>query len=194
MCRVAGLAAQARVNTDRRPVVAREHLSLGARSMTLVAQRLSPIRAQLHPPVTVPHGRQREPLHADVLERPPVVEGERGPDRLLVATGHGLALAVRWQRLALAVEGVAGEARHRWQRRVRRFDESPWALAIERGDEVADAALEVHGVAAQAIVHQLLVRVVLGIHENGRVGRPVRSAGPLRVLLTVTGGAALYER
>ena len=61
-------------------------------------------------------------------------------------------------------------------------------------DELGDPALEVHRVAAQAVVHQLLARVVLGVHEQTRVRRAVRPALPVRVLLAVAGGAALDER
>src|SRR5574340_453681 len=80
------------------------------------------------------------------------------------------------------------------QFRVGRAHEGPRPLAIDRRDEIADPPLEVHGVAAQAVVGELLLPVLLGVEEDRRVGRAVRAASPVCELTPMAGGAAADHR
>ena len=61
---------------------------------------------------------------------------------------------------------VTGEAWHRGLIRQLRVSQLPWTLLVDRGDEIADAALEMHGVAAQAVVHQERLTVVIFVEKD----------------------------
>ena len=45
-------------------------------------------------------------------------------------------------------------------------EQTPWSLLVQWRDEIADAALEVHGVASQAIVHEEGLRVMVFAQED----------------------------
>ena len=83
-----------------------------------------------------------------------------------------------FEEVAGTVHGVAGEAGD--GRPVRKFGaaEIPGALVGEGFDEVADAAIEVGAVAAEAIVHEVASLVVLLVEEDGLVSDGVRAGGP----------------
>ena len=51
----------------------------------------------------------------------------------------------------------------------------PRSLLVDRRYKIANAALEVHGVAAQTIVHQQSLEIVIRIEEDLRVGCAVRT-------------------
>ena len=88
---------------------------------------------------------------------------------------------------------MAAQARDR--RLVRQFgpQQTPRTLGIHRRHQVTDAAFEMHAVAAQAIVHQQTLPVVLFIQKQPPVGRAVRPRLPLGELLPVARAAALHQ-
>ena len=67
-------------------------------------------------------------------------------------------------------------------------------VVFMRLHHVADGAVEVHAVAAEAIVHQVLLRVLHGIGEDLLVGGAVRAGVPGCVLLLVAVLAVGYHR
>src|ERR1039457_1838120 len=97
------------------------------------------------------------------------------------------------QQLSLAVHLVAAQARDR--RLVRQFgpQQTPRTAGIERRHQVANAAFEMHAVAAQAIVHQQALPVVLFVQKQPPVSGAVRSRLPLGELLPVARAAALHQ-
>jgi hypothetical protein len=78
------------------------------------------------------------------------------------------------------VTGYAGDYRLFRQLRV---TQSPRPCGVERRDQVTYPAVEVHGMAAQAIVHQMLVMIVAVVQKNLFVSGGVWPRGPIRILL-----------
>ena len=74
-----------------------------------------------------------------------------------------------------------------------RGHEAPRTVGIERGHQVANAAFEVHAVAAQAIVHQGLLAIVLLVEKDALVSGAVRARLPLRELLLMAAAAAVHH-
>ena len=72
-------ATEAFMDPRRSAVVARQHLSRGHRSVALIAQCLPLIRAGLHLPSPVEHGRERQVGHRNGVELTPLKESQRGP-------------------------------------------------------------------------------------------------------------------
>lgn len=64
---VAGEAAQAFMNADGSAVVAGAHLTAGIRGVTLIAECLARIGADLDQPGAFEHLRQREAVERDVI-------------------------------------------------------------------------------------------------------------------------------
>src|ERR1039458_4186991 len=88
---------------------------------------------------------------------------------------------------------VAAQAGNRRLLRQFRPQQTPRTLGIHRRHQVAYAAFEVHAVAAQAIVHQQALVIVLVIQKQPPVGGAVRPALPLCELLPVAPAAALHQ-
>ena len=66
----------------------------------------------------------------------------------------------------------------------------PWPRCILRLDQVANRSIEVHAVAAKAIVHQTPLGVVHRIGKDLTVGSAVRTCVPCGVLALVASLAA----
>ena len=92
-----------------------------------------------------------------------VVEGERIVHRLPATE---MRLAGLDSDAALAVDLVAGLAGH--GRLIGEFgaDQMPRPLRVLRLDQIAHRAVEVHAVAAQAIVHEALLGVVRWVGKD----------------------------
>ena len=71
--------------------------------------------------------------------------------------------------------------------------QAPRSLFVHWRDQIADAALEVHRVAAEAVVHQERLLVVVIAQEDLRVGGAVRPRGPACVFFAMALGAALLD-
>ena len=78
------------------------------------------------------------------------------------------------------VTGKTGDDRLLLQLRITQL---PRSFGIERRHQVTNAAVEVHGMAAQAIVHQVLAVIVSVVQKNLFVSGGVRPRGPIRILL-----------
>jgi hypothetical protein len=63
-------------------------------------------------------------------------------------------------------------------------------LWCRRHHQIPNPFLEVHGMAAKAIVHQVLLLVVRNIQENFFESHCMRPGRPVRILLLVTGSTA----
>src|SRR5579872_5797153 len=64
-----------------------------------------------------------------------------------------------------------------------RVPQFPRAFRVERCHQITNSSIEVHGVAAQAIIHQVLAMVVAVVEEDFFVSSGVRSGRPVRILL-----------
>ena len=144
------------------------------------------IRAHSDSARAIEHRGQRERVDADVGARAAVEQTERGPRDLLP---DRQALGGFYHRLAFAVHGVAGQARNRGTIGQRRIEQLPRALSVQRLHHGGDGAFEVHAVAAQAIVPQEALPVVLRGGEDTRIRRGVRAGTPLRELLAMAAAA-----
>ena len=72
-------------------------------------------------------------------------------------------------------------------------EQTPRSLPVQRRDQLGDASLEVHAVAAQAVVHQQLSLVVALVQEDLRVAHAVGPVLPVGVLLCMATGAVGFE-
>ena len=104
----------------------------------------------------------------------------------------GLCLRTR-QWISVPVQLVAGKAWDRGLIGQSGIQQAPWSLFVHWRDQIADAALEVHRVAAEAVVHQERLLVVVIAQEDLRVGGAVRSRGPACVFFAMALGAALLD-
>src|SRR5579862_308674 len=64
-----------------------------------------------------------------------------------------------------------------------RVPQFPRAFRIERCHQITNSSIEMHGVAAEAIIHQVLAMVVAVVEKDLFVSSGVRSCGPVRILL-----------
>jgi len=83
------------------------------------------------------------------------------------------------KRVAEAVDGVAGEARDGVLVNDGGRQKLPRAFGVKRRDELADAAFKKHAVAAETIIHQEAIVVVLGIKEDFFVSDTMGAVLPL---------------
>ncbi len=97
------------------------------------------------------------------------------------------------QQFTLPVYLVAAQARNRRLAGQFGTQQPPRTFGIQRSHQVPNAALEMHAVAAQAIVHQQALPVVPCIQEQALVSRAVRPAPPLGELLAVARPAPLHQ-
>ncbi len=81
---------------------------------------------------------------------------------------------------------MAGEAGHHGLLCEFSVLQPPRAVNINRRDKVANASLEVHRVAAQAVVVYLLLLVLRGVEEDVGISRAVATGAPRCELLLVT--------
>ena len=189
---VAGKATESFVNSDGRAVVPRSDLLGCQRSVALVAESLALVRADLHQPLPFVHLGQRQLIRGHVLEFTPVKQPHRRRVDFLIDGGDRLHRGPR-QRQAMTVHLVAGQAEDGRAVGQVGLSKPPWACGIDGSHQVADAAVVVHPVAAEAVVHQLLFPVVLGVKENLLVGGAVQAGGPGGPLLFVARPAALVD-
>ncbi len=99
---------------------------------------------------------------------------------------HGDALCGLCKLSTLAVNLVTGHARHGGLIGEMRAGDAPRALRVLRLDEITDRAIEVHSVAAQAVVHEAALGVVDGVCKDLLIRSAVGADVPARVLLLVT--------
>src|SRR4051812_26268658 len=71
--------------------------------------------------------------------------------------------------------------------------EPPRALPVHRCDQVADAALKMHRVAAETVVHEERLLVVLFTEEDLRVTGAVRAGRPAGIFFAMALGAAFFD-
>jgi len=122
-----------------------------------------------------------------------VKKRERGAsDFLMRASIVGLDGWAR-QRFAVPMQLMAGKARDRGLIGELGVEQAPRSLLIQRRDQIADATLEMHGVAAKAVVHQQRLGVVVFAQEDLRVGCAVGTGGPACVFFAMALGAALFD-
>ena len=93
----------------------------------------------------------------------------------------------------MAMHLMAGETRDRGLIGEFRIEQAPRALLIERCDQVTDAALEVHRVAAETVVDEERLSVVVLAEEDFRVGHTVGAGQPGGVFFAVALGTALFD-
>lgn len=93
----------------------------------------------------------------------------------------------------MAMHLMTGEAWHRGLIGESGIEQAPWSLLVQRRDQVADAALKVHGVAAEAVIHEETLGIVIFAEEDLRVTRAVRTGRPACVFFAMTLGAALFD-
>ena len=190
---MAGETTQPFVHADGCAVISGSNFKSGKRRMTLVTKRLARVRTDFDGPRLCAHPGQRKPLHGNVLEFPPIEERKRRPVYLLgwtcVHRLHGGADQGR----ALTVHLVAGQARNGGAAGELRPPEAPGTSTVNGRHQLANSSLEVHAVAAQAVVHQELLPVVLLVQEDFRVSGAVRAGRPFGILLLVAIPAAVVH-
>lgn len=69
---MAGEATEPFMHADGRTIISGSDLLAGQRRVTLIAERLASIRADLDRPAAIAHGRQRELCQRYVFQFPPV--------------------------------------------------------------------------------------------------------------------------
>ena len=186
-------ATQPFVHTDGCPVISGTNFKSGKRRMTLVAKRLARVRTDFDGPRRFAHLGQRKALHRDVLELPPIEERKRRPVYLLPWTCIHRLHGGPDQGRALTVHLVAGQARNCGAAGELRPPEAPGTSTVNGRHQLANSSLEVHAVAAQAVVHQELLPVVLLVQEDFCVSGAVRAGRPFGILLLVAIPAALAD-
>ena len=169
------------MDADGRAVVAGMHFHSGERRVALVAEGLAGIGADLHRPARFHHHRQRKQSDGETGAFAAIEETQGRPIEFFAAGEFGFGIVVIFfaQRVAGAMDGVAGEARDDGMVNDGSRQKLPRAVGVERRDEIADAAFKEHAVAAQAIIHQKTFVIVLGIEEDRFVGEAVRAVLPL---------------
>jgi len=188
---MAGETTQPFMHADGCAVITRTDFESGKRRMTLVTKRLASVRADLEGPHPFVHLWQGKALQGNVVEFPPVEERKRRPVYLLGWTCIHRLHGRPNQGRALTVHLVAGQARNCGAAGELRPPEAPGTSSINGRHQLANSSLEVHAVAAQAVVHQVFLPVVLLVQEDFRVSGAVRAGRPFGILLLMAIPAAL---
>ncbi len=190
--RMTGKAADALVDTDRRAVVAGADLRTPvicgsdgggfglARRMALVAEGLALVGTQFHGARSVGQLRERKQTDGEMHLLASIEDGER------ICRGRTRRRDARRRlgfHVAFAVHLVAGHAGHGGLVGEAGTRNVPGTSAILRLHQVADRSIEMHAVAAKAIVHQAAFGVVGWIDENLAVGRAMRPGMPRGVFM-----------
>lgn len=192
---VTGETAKAFVDSGGRAVIAGADLRVCGRSVALVAERLALVRTDFHEASAIVHLRQRKASERNVILFAAIEERERRSRDFLAWAG--IIRLRHWRKgqgLAVPVHLMTCEAWHRGLMRECRVEQIPRSLAVQWRDQVADAALEVHRVAAEAVVHQERLPVVILAEENLRIGCAVWPGRPARIFFAVTLGTAFLDR
>jgi hypothetical protein len=188
---MAGEAGETFMDSFGSAVITSSDLTVCQGGVALIAESLAGVVAHFEQASVVFDFRDGKKSGGDGLHRAAVEEGETGAVLLLaVADGSGFEAALVEDR-AGAVDGVAGEARNDGLAAQVFADEFPWPLVVERGDDIADGAVEVSSVATEAVVHQVAGLVVFLVEEDAGIVAGVGAGGPGGELLLVAGAAAL---
>ena len=174
-------ATETFVDANGSAVVAGMHFSIGERRVALVAESLARIGADLHRPAGIKHGRQRKKSDGEAEAFAAVKESERRASEFFAGSKFrfGIVVILFAERVAEAVDGVAGEARDGVLVNGGGGQKLPGTVGVKRRDEIADATFKEHAVTAKTIVHQQAIVIVLGIEEYFLVRDTMRAVLPL---------------
>jgi len=169
------------VDAHGRAIVAGMHFPGGERRVALVAEGLSRIGTDLHRPAGIKHGRQRKKIDGETEAFAAVKEGERRASEFSAGSEFrfGIIVILFAERVAKAVDGVAGEARDGVLVNGGGGQKLPRAVGVQWRDEIADATFKEHAVTTETIIHQEAIVVVLGIEEYLFVSDTMRTVLPL---------------
>jgi len=188
---VTGKTTQALMNTGWRAIITGSGLPLGARRVTLVAERLPLIGRDIYDSLSVEHLRQRQLGDGHMLGGTAIEKRNRGTRNLLLWTGRALSFPRRRHDRALPVHAVAGETGNHWLGSELGLLQVPGSIAIDRRDEFANRPAEMHAVTAEAVVHQQLSTILFVVEEDVLIRRAVATRMPGCILLLMTCLAAL---
>ena len=194
MLQMAGEAAEALVYAGRSAVVSRIHLPRSKRGVALIAECLSLVGADLHRTRSFEHGRQRQVGKSDMVEFASIKKCQRRSSNFLLPAWGRHARIRLCERNPFAVNLMtreAGDSRLLGQFRLRH---APRTLRVDRGDEGTNTTVEVHAVAAEAIVDQHLLLVLRRIQEDVGICCAVPTGVPGCKLLLMTALAASDHR
>ena len=186
---VAGETTEAFVDTDGCTVVARSDLAAGLRCVALVAEGLALVGAYFDGARAITHLREGQTRKRNVVLLATVKQCQRRPANFF--TGAGVLHLNRRAREghSVTVHLMAGEAWDGGLHCQLRNEKPPRTLRVHRSDQIADAAVEVHGVTTEAVVHQTAALVVIFVQKDMRVRGAVRTRGPVGEFLAVALGA-----
>jgi len=188
---VADQATQTFMHASRSAVIARSCLAVRRRGVTLITQRLARIGTNVDDAVALDDLRHWQTLKRNVVQFSAIEQSQRRAKEFLERTGIVRFLLCRYHKWqAFVVNLVARQARNSRLPGQTRIQQSPRPVIVDRSNQVADAALKVHAMAAQAIVHKMALAVVIFVEKDLCVGRPVRTCCPAGVFLPVAGLAA----
>ncbi len=185
-------ATQPFMHAHRSPVVARSRLHSPMlnrrrrsrfrlpRSMALIANSLPPIRTHLHRRRSVINRRNRQFRRSKMHPLAPVKERQRIPH--ILARHRNPLRRPRFDR-AFPMHPVARQTRHRRLIRKPGSHHPPRPRPIHRLDQIPHRAVEMHPMAPQTVVHQLLLPVLPSVSKNLPVRRAVRTRMPRRIFL-----------
>ncbi len=154
------------MDARRSAVVARKHLARGNRRVALVAERLPLVVTHCYGTRTVKHFGERQVRDRNVVELSAIEESQRWPVDLLARSRDGLIRNGLLQRVAFVMELMTRKARYGRLLGKSGVLQLPRAPIVDWGDEIANAALKVHGMTTQAIVDQLLSLVLRRVEKD----------------------------
>lgn len=189
---VAGKATEAFVNARGSAVVARMQHPRGIRPVTLVAERLPRVVADFNFAVALAHRRQGQVgkgdgLHLSAIEQRDGRQAQflRGAGRgLFRRPGHGIAVMVNHMAVQADNHRPIGKLR---------VAQLPRPLRVDGRHQIANAAVVVRAVAAEAVIYQETLVIVLGIEEYFLIRCVVQPGPPLCPLLLMAGFAAIGD-
>jgi len=193
MLLVAGEAAEALMNTNRSAVVAGADLRRGGWGMALITQRLPRIGADLDRARAIVHLRHWKAADGNVVLLAAVEQSQRWAEEFLARCGFGLLRFNPLKQISVAMHLVAGQAWHCRLSGELSLKQLPRTVRIDRRNQIANAALEMHAVAAEAIFHQKRALVVVFVEENLGIGGAVATRGPVRIFFAMAFGAAFLD-
>jgi hypothetical protein len=183
---MAGKAAQAFVHADGSTVIARMHLMGGDRSVALIAERLPLVGAELYDTRSLQHCGEWQLSDCDMGQFPAIEKSKRRSIDLLLRTGKALVEFRFRQRHALAVKLMTRETRHHGLFGELRLPQVPGSVGADRDHQIADPAMKVHGVTAQAVIRQKLPLIMVGVQKDVAVRRAVPARAPFGKFLLMT--------
>ncbi len=161
--------------------------------MALITQGLSGIGTDLDRAIAIHHFGQTQLAHGNRLHLAAIEKRERRSHDSLCRSGCAHGGFWFFQGLALFVRPMAGEAGDYGIAGQGAVFQRPRARGIDRLYKITNRPGEMHSVASQAVVHEQICAVELGIQKNLPIRTTVRSGLPTDVLLLVTSSTIRHD-